>query len=137
MCRENLLCSDISAFGSVTPARVFGLTSFLKGLFSCFLAELSPVFTHQQPSVLPPFQYHPPVCCPGISPACPGLHGFMKGTIAASGDPNSAELTLGSGNCRAGEMRKAHKASEGTFFLPESYNEECTKGQIFSTSPAC
>lgn len=81
-----------------------------------FFAELSPVFTHQQPSVLSPFQYHPPVCCPGISPARPGLHGLVKGTTAASGDPSSAELTLGSGNCRAGEVRKAHKASEGTFF---------------------
>lgn len=85
-------------------------------LILLFFAELSPVFTHQQPSVLPPFQYHPPVCCPGISPARPGLHGLVKGTTAASDDPSSAELTLGSGNCRAGEVRKAHKASEGTFF---------------------
>lgn len=80
-------------------------------LILLFFAELSPVFTHQQPSVLPSFQYHPPVRCPGVRPARPGLHSLMKGTTAASGDPSSAELTLGSGNCRAGEVRRAHKAS--------------------------
>lgn len=102
---------------SVTPVGVFGLTSSLKGQFSYFLAELSPVFTHQQPSVLPPFQYHPSVRCPGISPTRPRLHSPMKGTAAASGHPNSAELTLGSGNRRAREVRMAHEASEG-IFLP-------------------
>lgn len=41
----------------------------------------------------------------------------MKGTATASGHPNSAELTLGSGNRRAREVRMAHEASEG-IFLP-------------------
>lgn len=61
----------------------------LKGCFSCFLAEFSPIFTHQQPSVLPPFQYHLSVCCPGISPTRSRLHGPMKGHHSCFWSPQS------------------------------------------------
>ena len=39
----------------------------------------------------------------------------MKGTAAASGPPNSAELTLGSGNRRAGEVRMAPRLLKDFF----------------------
>lgn len=52
----------------------------------------------------------------------------MKGTVTASGRPNSAMLTLGSGKSRAGEVREAPRHLQ-ILYLPKGYVKESRRGK--------